>query len=335
MNTKTVEKVLTHSLLYSFAVTQPLTVNFALATQLQDSIIMENKKLTYGDHGELVSHIQLKLQKLGYYEGKVDGIYGLYTEQAVRKFQSSETISINGIMDEATYEKLLKTEKTTAFKQIEEQFFSIQYGEISNDVIKVQEVLYFYGYYHGNIDGIYGPLTDEAIRKVESENILRSHELSRALNTNHTQMENTQTMVSSIEYEYKQDEPVIIPLEKKTDHNNIINKAQSFIGTPYVWGGTSPSGFDCSGFVQYVYKQENIIIPRTVNEIWNFSTPVSSPSVGDLVFFETYQPGPSHIGIYLGNGNFIHAGVSRGVEISNINDNSYWKSRYLGAKRIK
>lgn len=75
-------------------------------------------------------------------------------------------------------------------------------------------------------------------------------------------------------------------------------------------------------------------VPRSVTDLWNFSTPVNKPSVGDLVFFQTYKAGPSHVGIYLGNNQFIHAGVTKGVSIANIND-QYWRTRYLGAKRIQ
>ena len=123
-------------------------------------------------------------------------------------------------------------------------------------------------------------------------------------------------------------------VEVTSNNTDVIQVANSFIGTPYVWGGTSPSGFDCSGFIQYVYQSEDITIPRTVSEIWNFSEPVDAPSVGDLVFFSTYKPGPSHMGIYVGDGKFIHAGESRGVEISEMS-NAYWEPKYLGAKRIR
>ncbi|RSD25528.1 LysM peptidoglycan-binding domain-containing protein [Mesobacillus subterraneus] len=125
--------------------------------------------------------------------------------------------------------------------------------------------------------------------------------------------------------------PVVATYASNTKVNALITEAKKYIGVPYVWAGSTPSGFDCSGYLNYVYAKVGISIPRTVETIWNATKPVSSPRVGDLVFFETYKPGPSHAGIYLGDGKFIHAGSSRGVEISDMN-NSYWKTRYLGAK---
>lgn len=114
----------------------------------------------------------------------------------------------------------------------------------------------------------------------------------------------------------------------------LIAEGKKYIGVPYVWGGNTPSGFDCSGFLKYVFNTQGITIPRTVAAIWDAATPVPTPQKGDLVFFTTYQAGPSHAGIYLGDNKFLHAGTSTGVTITDMN-NSYWKPRYLGAKSIR
>lgn len=125
--------------------------------------------------------------------------------------------------------------------------------------------------------------------------------------------------------------PAPAPVETVSKVDQLIAEAKKYIGVPYLWGGSTPSGFDCSGYLNYVYAKVGISIPRTVDTIWSATKPVSAPKVGDLVFFETYKPGPSHAGIYLGDNKFIHSSSSNGVTISDMN-NTYWKPRYLGAK---
>ena len=117
---------------------------------------------------------------------------------------------------------------------------------------------------------------------------------------------------------------------------NLIATAKKYIGVKYVWGGTSPTGFDCSGFVQYVFKQHGITLNRTVVTQYQHGTAVSRSNLqpGDLVFFQnTYTTGLSHIGIYIGNGEFIHASSSQGVTISQLSNN-YWNSHYHSARRV-
>jgi cell wall-associated NlpC family hydrolase len=108
------------------------------------------------------------------------------------------------------------------------------------------------------------------------------------------------------------------------------------MGVPYVWGGTSPSGFDCSGFTQYVFRQCGYSINRTAAAQYSNGSYVSYDSLqaGDLVFFaNTYAAsGITHVGIYIGGGQFIHC-ANGGVKISSLSE-SYYSSRYYGARRI-
>jgi cell wall-associated NlpC family hydrolase len=113
----------------------------------------------------------------------------------------------------------------------------------------------------------------------------------------------------------------------------LTRSALRFLGTPYVFGGTSGYGFDCSGYVQHVYAMLGVHLPRTADaQYYAGSRPIGGVRTGDLVFFQTYEPGPSHVGIYLGNGHFVHASSSHGVMVSSLSD-SYWSARYIGAKR--
>ncbi|QAS51847.1 LysM peptidoglycan-binding domain-containing protein [Halobacillus litoralis] len=120
-------------------------------------------------------------------------------------------------------------------------------------------------------------------------------------------------------------------------NTGLVQEAKKHIGTPYRWGGASPAGFDCSGFIKYVFNQEGFSIPRTVASIYADSraehVSSSNRQIGDLVFFETYKPGASHAGIYVGNNQFIHSGSTNGIEISSLSSN-YWGQRYIGTKRF-
>ena len=130
--------------------------------------------------------------------------------------------------------------------------------------------------------------------------------------------------------------PESAPFLPKNKVDAIIKTAKKYIGTRYRFGGTTPKGFDCSGFVQYVFKQNGFSLPRTADEQYNLGKRVKKRAElepGDLVFFSTYEKGASHIGVYLGKNRFIHVSSSKGVRIDSLDD-SYWKPRWYGGKHI-
>lgn len=119
------------------------------------------------------------------------------------------------------------------------------------------------------------------------------------------------------------------------NETQFIQQSKKYIGVRYVYGGNTPSsGFDCTGYINYVYNKFGYSLPRTSANIYASKSlsPVKELKVGDLVFFETYKPGASHAGIYIGSNQFVHASSSKGVTVSNMGE-SYWNTRYLGARR--
>jgi LysM repeat protein len=126
---------------------------------------------------------------------------------------------------------------------------------------------------------------------------------------------------------------VTTPEPQQFNVDALIAEAKKYIGVPYVWGGSTPAGFDCSGFINYVFSSQGISVPRTVATLWASGAAESTPQLGDLVFFG--QPGsvPTHAGIYIGNNQFIHSGTSTGVAITDLN-HPYWKPLFSGVKRF-
>ncbi len=125
------------------------------------------------------------------------------------------------------------------------------------------------------------------------------------------------------------------PPPKPPKGKDIVATAQKYKGVPYKYGGASSKGFDCSGFVMFVYNEHGKKLPRSADKQYETGKAVKPKDLapGDLVFFTTTEKGASHVGIFVGDGKFIHASSSKGVIVSALGD-IYWKPRYLGARRI-
>jgi cell wall-associated NlpC family hydrolase len=116
----------------------------------------------------------------------------------------------------------------------------------------------------------------------------------------------------------------------------LAGTALTLRGIPYRNGGSDPRGFDCSGFTQYVFAQYGIALPRAVADQYGVGTPVEPEAIapGDLLFFTTVAPGASHVGIAIGDGQFVHAPSSTGVVRVERASSSYWGPRFLAARRV-
>lgn len=118
--------------------------------------------------------------------------------------------------------------------------------------------------------------------------------------------------------------------------NSVLATARHFLGVPYVYGGESPSGFDCSGFTQYVFDQHGVKLPRSSQEQAQVGTRVTRAELapGDLVFFNTEKSGKiNHVGIYIGDNKFIHASRTSGIVITSLT-NSYYRDKMAAARRV-
>ena len=117
---------------------------------------------------------------------------------------------------------------------------------------------------------------------------------------------------------------------------SVVRTALDFLGTPYRNGGTDPSGFDCSGFVQYVFARHGMAVPREVRAQYQAGREIDLKDAqpGDLIFFETVSRGASHVGMVVGDGRFVHAPSSRGVVRVEAYVANYWSTRVVGARRI-
>ncbi|MBC8015018.1 MAG: C40 family peptidase [Sporomusaceae bacterium] len=192
-------------------------------------------------------------------------------------------------------------------------------GDHGKDIAEIQVKLKERGYYKNKIDGQFTKEITRAVKKFQKEKKLTSNGI-----------------VEEKTYLALVGKPI-------TGNNNspngkvkkITDMALGVVGVPYKWGGVSPKGFDCSGLTWYVFDKHAIPLPRTADVQYKTGQAVARGNLqqGDLVFFTTYEPGASHCGIYLGDGKFVHSSSSRGVMVSRLSD-SYWNTRYLGARRI-
>ncbi len=286
--------------------------------------VQASSTLRTGSRGSAVTSLQQQLRTHGHFSSTVDGVFGPLTASAVRSFQSARGLTADGIAGPQTFAALANGSTTTASSAAPTST-TLREGMQSAEVKTMQDRLRQLGYFTSNSTGYYGAITTESVRRFQAVNGLQVDGIAGAQTL--LQMNGSSAKSSD------QGEQTISSSSTSGLASSLVASANRYIGTPYRYGGTTTAGFDCSGFIQRVFSDNGISVPRTVAQQWSSGTTVGAPSVGDIVFFATVSGGPSHNGIYIGNNQFIHSGSSTGVAVTSMS-NSYWGARYLGAKRI-
>lgn len=199
----------------------------------------------------------------------------------------------------------------------------IKFGMRGDAVGQVQERLREIGYYEGTVDSVFGSATRAAVLQFQQEQGLVADGVVGSATL--------QAMKN-----YRGDGATSRRQSGSRQGEAIVARAKSYLGVPYVWGGTGGNGFDCSGFIWQLFSQAGVSLPRMADEQFYAGYPVQLQELqpGDVVFFTTYEPGPSHAGVYLGNGSFIHASSAAGEVTITPLSKAYYAERYLGARRM-
>lgn len=258
----------------------------------------------YGDTGSEIVAIQKKLIAAGY-KARETGEYDANTKWAVRLYQKDQGLPVDGILGDTTYKKLMGKPMPSAIKTVS----------------KVKEI---------------SKKDAELMAKIQA----KKESSTKAITTSVKQQKKptTQGKPATVQVKHKVTNHTAKPLRTVPVSGNvkeILTYANTFTGVPYKFGGTTPAGFDCSGYIRHVFQKVGVQLPRQADEQYTVGKKVEKQNLqpGDLVFFETYEPGVSHSGIYIGDGQFISATSSSGVAVADIDD-SYWGPRYVGAKRV-
>ena len=308
--------------------------------------------LNSGSTGDDVQTVQEEMNEHTSHSLTIDGIYGPKTREAVISFQEKNDLQVDGIVGPETAGSLNSgsdssssesgTEDASSSGSTDSGSSVLRNGDSGEAVSDLQAEMNELTSHSLTVDGIYGPKTESAVTSFqqhegisvdgvagpETFGAMDGAESSGGSSSGSSEASSSDS--SSSENSGSNDTATS---SSGGTVESLISEAESHMGTPYSWGGDQPGAMDSSGFITYTFSQIGIDLPRTHAEYYHHGTDVSSPQRGDVVFFETYQEGPSHAGIYLGNNEFIHASSSQGVTVDSMS-NSYWEPRYIGAKRF-
>ncbi len=255
-----------------------------------------------------------------------DGVFGHRTLEAVRRFQHAHSLLVDGQVGPRTWAALLTEDRGRVGELV------LRLGSLGPQVAALQRRLEI------TADGDFGPITLAAVKAFQ-----RSH----GLVVDGQAGQDTRDALRRVGHWRAPRESGVAAHARHARHHRrdhrrapdprpalgerAVHVAEGYLGVPYVWGGESPSGFDCSGLVQYVYARLGVELPRTSYEQFREGTHISQSDLrpGDLVFFD----GAGHVGIYAGHGRFIHA-PHTGTSVQFGSLSGWYLDHYTGAVRV-
>lgn len=294
--------------------------------------------LKKGMHHDDIRLLQEQLKEKGFFNhNEITSYYGDITLNSVKSFQAAHGLDQDGVFGQKTYQLLTSSNVVQQPLVLSDETRILNYTrdlklDISGtDVNQLQESLKKLGYLViEKTTDYYGPQTMEAVSAFQKSYSITEDGIAGA---------NTMQILNDVVSGKRE---VLSPPTRgdisRSKGSDLVNTANKYLGVSYVYGGSTSKGFDCSGFTQFVYKQHGINIPRSTTEQAKFGAQLnrSELQVGDLVIFSnTYRKGPSHAGIYIGNGQFIHASSykSAGVIISDLNS-AYYSGKFTYGRKV-
>lgn len=275
--------------------------------------------MSLGSRGEDVTVLQSKLLSLGYLDyPSATGYYGALTKTAVTRFQNNNGLGADGIAGPLTQSKLYSSAAKSLLLRV---------GSYGEAVQTLQLRLKKLGYFNGTGTGYYGPVTRAAVIAFQQANGLYADGIAGPNTRNKAFSNNTSTS----------------PQQSTTSVSTsaIADIALNQMDKPYLLGGNGPNSYDCSGLAYYAMTNAGFSVPRysasaySAVSSWAKITQTGSLQKGDLVFFRSDSSSYiSHMGVYTGDGQFVHASSGQSkVMVSSI-DNVYWARNFVLARRV-
>ena len=300
-----------------------LCAALVLAALMPTTALAASSTLRLGSRGSEVTTLQEKLLDLGYldYSGST-GYYGTLTQTAVIRFQQNNGLTVDGIAGSKTQSALYAS---TAKRMI------LRYGSSGEAVKALQLRLKELGFFGGTGTGYYGPVTYAAVQRFQTACGLTVDGIAGPIT--HTRAFSNSACTASAA-------SVSAPAASSASSDAIADIALSQVGKAYVLGTQGPTTYDCSGLAYYAVTQAGFTATRMsaaayfTYSAWPSVNGISNLQKGDLIFFRSETSGSiSHMGIYIGNGEFVHASSGQAkVMVSTLS--SYWTNLYMGARLV-